>query len=94
MAFEVSTTVVVRCRIREHRVSAAANVQVDQITCADATLATCQNVLRHVAADDLSNQTPCKEFTVAQAADHLVGSIVSRGRPGRRERRGEGLGHP
>lgn len=58
---------------------AFAPADLNQITCADATLAVCQNVLRNVAAGDEGNQTPCSEFTVAQLADHLLGSIVSLG---------------
>ncbi len=58
---------------------AYAPADLNQITAAEATLAVCQDVLRNMTVDDLSNQTPCKEFTVAQLADHLIGSIVSLG---------------
>jgi uncharacterized protein (TIGR03086 family) len=43
---------------------------------AEAALAVIENVLYRTSRDDLTNATPCTEFTVAQLADHLRGSIV------------------
>lgn len=58
---------------------AAAPQDLNRLSCADATLAVCQHVLRHITAADLAKDTPCTEFTVAQLADHLVGSMVGLG---------------
>jgi uncharacterized protein (TIGR03086 family) len=58
---------------------AAAPAHLDQLTCADATLAVCQNVLRGVADTELHKPTPCSKFSVDQLADHLIGSLVSLG---------------
>ena len=38
-----------------------------------------QRVLHTIAADDLSRQTPCAEFDVAQLTDHLLKSIAALG---------------
>jgi uncharacterized protein (TIGR03086 family) len=35
-----------------------------------------QHVLHTIARDDLSRQTPCTEFNVAQLTDHLLNSIT------------------
>ncbi len=51
---------------------AAAPDPLDELSCAEATLAVLQNVLRGLDSADLSRQTPCSEFTVAQLADHLL----------------------
>jgi uncharacterized protein (TIGR03086 family) len=48
----------------------------DAIAAAEATLAVCQLVLRGVGERDYARATVCPEFTVAQLADHLVGSVT------------------
>ncbi|MDF3305018.1 TIGR03086 family metal-binding protein [Rhodococcus sp. T2V] len=58
---------------------AAAPDPLDELSSAEATLAVVQRVLRGVTAEDMSRQTPCTEFTVAQLADHLAGSITALG---------------
>ena len=58
---------------------AAVPADLNQLTCAEATLAVCQNVLRRISEADLDRPTPCHEFTVGQLADHLIGSMVSLG---------------
>jgi uncharacterized protein (TIGR03086 family) len=47
----------------------------DAIAAAEASLAVCQLVLRGVAAADYDRATVCPEFSVAQLADHLIGSV-------------------
>jgi uncharacterized protein (TIGR03086 family) len=51
----------------------------DELSSAEATLAVVQRALRDLTADDMSAQTVCTEFTVAQLADHLAGSITTIG---------------
>ena len=46
------------------------------IAAAEATLAVCQLVLRGVAEADYDRATICPEFSVAQLADHLIGSVT------------------
>jgi uncharacterized protein (TIGR03086 family) len=46
------------------------------IAAAEATLAVCQLVLRGVAEADYDLATVCPEFSVAQLADHLIGSVT------------------
>src|SRR5450631_297897 len=58
---------------------ASAPADLNQLTCAEATLAVCQNVLRPIRESDLDRPTPCREFTVGQLADHLIGSMISLG---------------
>jgi uncharacterized protein (TIGR03086 family) len=58
---------------------AAAPADLNQLTCAEATLAVCQNVLRGISDGDLDKPTPCSEFTIGELADHLIGSMVSLG---------------
>lgn len=53
--------------------------ELNQLTVADATLATCQRVLRGVDDADLDRATPCTEFSVRQLVDHMVGSMVNLG---------------
>jgi uncharacterized protein (TIGR03086 family) len=53
--------------------------ELDEQTSAEATLAILQRVLRGIGPDDLGNSTPCTEFTVADVANHLAGSIASIG---------------
>jgi uncharacterized protein (TIGR03086 family) len=58
---------------------AAVPADLNRLTSADATLAVCQNVLRAIGEGDLDRPTPCREFTVGQLADHLIGSLVGLG---------------
>jgi uncharacterized protein (TIGR03086 family) len=55
---------------------AAAPQHLDAITAAEAGLAACQLVLRGLTPADSDRPTACSEFTVAQLADHLLGSIT------------------
>ncbi len=54
----------------------AAPQQLDAIKSAEATLASCQLVLRGIPAASYQNATCCTEFTVSQVAEHLIGSIT------------------
>jgi uncharacterized protein (TIGR03086 family) len=54
---------------------AAAPPDLDPVSAAEATLATCQLVLRGVAEADYHHATVCPEFDVTQLADHLIGSV-------------------
>ncbi|GAA2599597.1 hypothetical protein GCM10010435_93800 [Winogradskya consettensis] len=56
---------------------AAAPARLDPLTSANATLAVLQHVLRGIGEHDLSNSTPCPEFTVGQLEAHLLGSLTS-----------------
>ena len=58
---------------------AAEPAELTHLTCADAALAVCQNVLRGVSEADLANPTPCTDFTVGRLVDHLVGSLTAVG---------------
>ena len=58
---------------------ASAPADLNQLTCAEATLAVCQNVLRGIGGADLDRATPCSAFTVGELAQHLIGSMVSLG---------------
>jgi len=51
----------------------------DELASAEATLAVLQRVVHGVASDDLTKQTPCREFDVAGLTDHLLNSITSIG---------------
>lgn len=51
----------------------------DELHSAEDTLAVLQRVLHTIAADDLTRQTPCTEFDVAQLTGHLLGSITALG---------------
>jgi uncharacterized protein (TIGR03086 family) len=51
----------------------------DELDSAEATLGVLQQVLHGIAADDMSKQTPCREFDVAQLTDHLLNSIITIG---------------
>ncbi|MGD1240162.1 TIGR03086 family metal-binding protein [Mycobacterium seoulense] len=51
----------------------------DELHSAEDTLGVLQRVLHTIAADDLSRQTPCSEFDVAQLTDHLLKSITALG---------------
>jgi uncharacterized protein (TIGR03086 family) len=48
----------------------------DELESAEASLAVLQSVLHPIAADDLSKQTPCREFDIAGLTDHLMNSIA------------------
>ncbi len=55
---------------------AAAPPDLNPVSAAEATLATCQLVLRGVAEADYHHATVCSEFDVTQLADHLIGSVT------------------
>jgi uncharacterized protein (TIGR03086 family) len=57
----------------------AVPAQLDELSCAEATLAGMQRVLREVTVADLDKHTPCPEFTVSRLADHLVDGISALG---------------
>jgi len=57
----------------------AAPPHLDVLTCAGATVAVCQRVLLGVGQADAGRATVCTEFTVAQLAEHLTGSITAIG---------------
>ena len=59
---------------------AASPPDLDPLVSADATLAVCQHVLRGISPDDLARPTPCEDLTVAELADHLIGSLTDLGR--------------
>lgn len=48
----------------------------DELASAEATLKVLQQVVHGIATDDLSKQTPCREFDVAGLTDHLLNSIT------------------
>ncbi|PXX13212.1 TIGR03086 family metal-binding protein [Mycolicibacterium moriokaense] len=48
----------------------------DELESAEESLAVLENVLRGIAKDDESKQTPCREFDVAKLTDHLMNSIT------------------
>jgi uncharacterized protein (TIGR03086 family) len=58
---------------------AAAPDPLDELVCAEAALAILQHVLRNLDSADLTRQTACSEYNVAQLADHVLGSITSLG---------------
>jgi uncharacterized protein (TIGR03086 family) len=58
---------------------AAAPDPIDELSSAEATLAVLQHVMRGMDASDLTKQTPCTEYDVAQLTDHLIGSIATIG---------------
>jgi uncharacterized protein (TIGR03086 family) len=58
---------------------AAAPDPLNELVCAEATLAVLQGVLRDLDSSDLTKQTACTEYTVAQLADHVLGSIETLG---------------
>ncbi|HVB91551.1 MAG TPA: TIGR03086 family metal-binding protein [Acidimicrobiales bacterium] len=53
--------------------------ELDQLSAAEASLALCQHVLRHMDPAAGSAQTPCAKFDVDQLVEHLTGSIVTLG---------------
>ena len=52
----------------------------DELACAEATLAVLRKVVHTIAHDDLSKQTPCREFDVRQLTNHLMNSITTIGK--------------
>ena len=51
----------------------------DQLSAAEASLAMCTFVLRHMGPGDGKAQTPCAKYDVDQLTEHLAGSLVSLG---------------
>ncbi len=51
----------------------------DELHSAEDTLGVLQHVLHTIPGDDMSRQTPCAEFDVAQLTEHLVNSITGIG---------------
>jgi uncharacterized protein (TIGR03086 family) len=49
---------------------------VDELDAAEASLQVLQQVVHGIATDDLTKQTPCREFDVAGLTDHLLNSIT------------------
>ena len=52
---------------------------VDELDAAEAALQVLQQVVHGIATDDLTKQTPCREFDVAGLTDHLLNSITMLG---------------
>lgn len=48
----------------------------DELASAEATLQVLQQVVHGIATDELTKQTPCREFDVASLTDHLLNSIT------------------
>jgi len=53
----------------------AAPDPIDVITSAEAALAIAQRILRGINSDQLTNSTPCPEFSVAHLIEHQYGSL-------------------
>ncbi|MGO9185829.1 TIGR03086 family metal-binding protein [Mycobacterium sp.] len=51
----------------------------DELHSAEDTLGVLQRVLHTIAADDMSRQTPCREFDVSALTGHLLNSIAALG---------------
>lgn len=51
----------------------------DELQSAEESLAVLQHVLRGIAKDEETKQTPCREFDVAKLTDHLMNSITTIG---------------
>ncbi len=51
----------------------------DELAGAEATLAVLQQVLRTIASDDMSRQSPCTEFNLTELTGHLLNSIMAIG---------------
>ena len=54
----------------------AATPALDPLSAAEATLATCQLILRGVSEADYHRPTVCTEFDMTQLTDHLIGSVT------------------
>jgi uncharacterized protein (TIGR03086 family) len=52
----------------------------DELASAEATLQVLQQVMHGIATDDLTKQTPCREFDVAGLTDHLLNSVTQIGK--------------
>lgn len=52
----------------------------DELASAEATLRVLQQVVHGIATDDLTKQTPCREFDVTGLTDHLLNSITQIGK--------------
>jgi uncharacterized protein (TIGR03086 family) len=50
-----------------------------ELASAEATLAVLQQVLRTIASDDMSRQSPCTEFNLTELTGHLLNSIMAIG---------------
>lgn len=48
----------------------------DELASAEATLQVLQQVVHGIATDELTKQTPCREFDVAGLTDHMLNSIT------------------
>jgi uncharacterized protein (TIGR03086 family) len=51
----------------------------DELACAEATLTVLLNIISPISRDDMSKQTPCREFDVAGLTEHLMSSITTLG---------------
>lgn len=51
----------------------------DELDSAEASLAVLQQVLHHIAIDDMSRQTPCSEYDITQLTYHLLNSTMTLG---------------
>ena len=61
---------------------AASAEPLDELSCAEATLAVLQQVLRGMDNAEMTKQTPCTEFDVAALTNHLMTSIAVIGAAG------------
>jgi len=52
----------------------------DELASAEATLHVLLQVVHGIATDDLTKQTPCREFDVAALTDHLLNSVTQIGK--------------
>lgn len=52
----------------------------DELASAEATLQVLQQAVHGIATDELTKQTPCREFDVASLTDHLLNSITQIGK--------------
>lgn len=52
---------------------------IDELDAAEKSLVVLQQVVHGIAEDDLTKQTPCREYDVASLTDHLLGSITALG---------------
>ena len=51
----------------------------DELDAAEKSLVVLQQVVHGIAEEDLTKQTPCREYDVASLTDHLLGSITGLG---------------
>ena len=58
---------------------AAAPAELDLLSCAEATLAALQSVLRNLTTEDRTKQTPCSDYDGHALAEHLFGSLTGVG---------------